>query len=588
MLSWISQLNDPQLKNDFTGFSNAGQPISEADLAQAFTDLANEVSASPGGTLTQSQLADLQSIANNISSIGATPYLQFITDAFVNGNPANAYWTDDQAKASPLGDLAVGSNSTQMTDLIGKWFLGTDLPSSLASTDGIVPMSVSYALSNAALYGANGPQMSDVNQGEFGDCFLMATLAEVAQQDPGAITSMITSDGDVANNGAQTYGVRFYQNGTPVYVTVNSDLSQQGNSGANTWATVVETAYAELQQQIQPQDLIDGAERLVFGANSFANISNGGSPASAIETITGATQTETFTATGNGWSNGSSNETSVALLSTLATDLSVGDDVILGSYTNEEDSKGNQTLVSGHAFSVYGYDSSTQMLELRNPWGDASSGYDVTFEESLTSLQSQKGGLFDLVGDTLTVDNAGQATTVANASVVAAAGLQGMSQITSFSVADTVANIENGLPGLVSDSKLTSVTATGTSGADTLNLSGLTANATINMGGNSDAASLSGTTLNLGSGYDSVILGSGPSTINYSFSGGGVEEVANFGASDLLSISLAGGTLNQQICSGGDWITATGRKNSGDGVFLAGVTTEFKTPSASNGIVTLG
>ena len=58
------------------------------------------------------------------------------------------------------------------------------------------------------------------------------------------------------------------------------------------------------------------------------------------------------------------------------------------------------TLVSGHAMSIYGFDSSTGLFEIRNPWGTAAGQtWDTTFEVSLTTLLA--------AGDKITVDNLG-------------------------------------------------------------------------------------------------------------------------------------------------------------------------------------
>jgi hypothetical protein len=583
--SWISDLQDPALKANFIAFADRRAPITEADLANAFTALADEVSNNASNpTLTQSQLSDLESIAANIGSMGASSYLQFITNAFVNGDAANATWTGGQNASTQIGNLTAGASATDLTDLVDKWFLGTDLPSDVftySSSDGPPQTyAIEYSSDDASLYGpGKQPQMSDVNQGQFGDCYLLSSLAEIAHQDPSVIKSMITSH----KNG--TYGVRFYENGEPVYVTVNKELPNIGNSGSNIWASVVEVAYVELQQQGLTTD------NSINDGNSFTTTGNGGWPASALEAITGATQINEFGAKSGqtGWSDvtlshalapagASSSQTTSIVLSTLAADLLVGDDAVLASYANATDPSGMTTLVDDHAMSIYGYDASTGMLEIRNPWGsEPGQNWDTTFEESLTTLQSD--------GDYIDVDNVGAATSVSNASVVAAAGLQNMAQIKSFSVSDSVPNIDGALPALVADNKLTSVTAAGTSGADTLNLSGLGKAATIDMGGDTDTASLRSGSLNLGSGYDSVTLGSGPSTIAYSFSGGGVESIANFhSAFDLLSISLAGGSLEQTLVNGGDWISSS--IHSGEGVFLANVaTTQHVTQS--RGIATL-
>ena len=50
--------------------------------------------------------------------------------------------------------------------------------------------------------------------------------------------------------------------------------------------------------------------------------------------------------------------------------------------------------------SIYGYDSTTGMLEIRNPWGTAAGQYwDTTFEVSLNTLLT--------AGDIITADNMG-------------------------------------------------------------------------------------------------------------------------------------------------------------------------------------
>src|ERR1700722_17395340 len=109
---------------------------------------------------------------------------------------------------------------------------------------GYSPFSVSYSANTGALFGAAGPSMNDVNQGDLGDCYLLSCLAEVAYKNSGDISSMFTA------NGNNTYGVRFYVGGVAEYVTVDNDLADGGNIfnyGTNTWASLAETAFAEAQ-----------------------------------------------------------------------------------------------------------------------------------------------------------------------------------------------------------------------------------------------------------------------------------------------------------------------------------------------------
>ena len=194
--------------------------------------------------LTAAELSDLKTIVANLNNgMTTSSYLTGVMNSLVNGNAENATWTGGAASSTALGNLAAGSSATQLSELIGKWVLGTDLASSKVSVDG-TSFSISYSTSAKPLFAASGPSMSDVNQGYLGDCYLLSSLAEVASQNASVISSMFTS------NGNNTYGVKFYVNGVAQYVTVNNALADGGtifNSGADLWASLAEKAYAQLQ-----------------------------------------------------------------------------------------------------------------------------------------------------------------------------------------------------------------------------------------------------------------------------------------------------------------------------------------------------
>ena len=54
-----------------------------------------------------------------------------------------------------------------------------------------------YQTSTLPLFGATGaPSYLDVNQGYLGDCYFVASLGEMALQDPSLIENMITANGN--------------------------------------------------------------------------------------------------------------------------------------------------------------------------------------------------------------------------------------------------------------------------------------------------------------------------------------------------------------------------------------------------------
>jgi hypothetical protein len=398
--SWVSTLSTASIAADMAA-ADVNGTVSYSGLKTLLTDLDATLTSSKT-SLTSAEMADLKTITANLNNGMATSaYLTSVMGGIVNGSAENKTWTGGGASSTTLGNLAAGSSATQLSELIGKWVLGTDLPSSSVIMDG-QSFSVSYSTSSNAVFGAAGPSMNDINQGYLGDCYLLSSLAEVAKQNAGDITSMFTS------NGNNTYGVRFYVNGVADYITVNNSLADGGsvfNSATDIWASLAEKAYA----QLQTAGPVTG-NSINYG-NSWSTMGNGGAPEFALEEITGASAITDFQASGNSWSNivynqsfavtnYSTGNATANVLSTLASDLAKGDDAVLSSWTNAYDSSGKQTLVASHAMSIYGYDSTTGMVEVRNPWGTESGQYwDTTFEVSLSTLLAD--------GDTITVDNAG-------------------------------------------------------------------------------------------------------------------------------------------------------------------------------------
>jgi len=513
--SWISALNDPILKRDMTNASADGT-ITVSEIATLFSDLATELTTSRT-PLSSSQLTDLQLIAANLN-VGetASPYLTYITNALIGVNTANAVWTGGSASTSTLGNLSIGDSVTHISELDGKWILGTDLPNSTVRMSGYSTFSITYKAVSSPIFNTSGPAMSDINQGYLGDCYLLAALAEVANQNSAVIKSMIT------DNGNNSYGVRFFIKGVATYVTVNNFLPNGGTKFNNAnfiWGSLIEKAYA----QAQANGIITGNPSYNYG-NSFSSIGNGGYPEYTLEEITGSTTITDFIASGTSWKMATYNNTitqtsattglaTQSVLNILISSLANHNDLILSSYSNAVDSQGHTTLVANHAMSIYGYDSVTGLLVIRNPWGTMTGQYwDTTFEVSLSTLLSAH--------DVITVDNL-TSTPASSAASLQNSGI-------SFTIADTSTNVSAHLSDLYTDTKLTSILLT-----DTAPLS-VTASQSAQY--NTVLSKISGT-------YNLTVTGS-------SSSGETLYDTAN-----SIATLTGAGTTDTFIVSGNAWIT---------------------------------
>ena len=414
--SWISQLSTSSIAADMSAAIVNGQ-VTYSGLLTLLKDVDSKLTSTG---LTTAQFNDLKTIVTNLNNgVTTSAYLTGIMKALVMGNTMNATWTGGGSSSTTLGNLAVGASGTKLSELIGKWFLGTDLLNSKVSMSGASTFSVTYSNSSKPVFAAAGPSMNDINQGYLGDCYLLSCLAEVAYKNPNVISSLITS------NGNNSYGVRFYISGTPQYVTVNTSLANGGgifNSGTNIWASLVEKGYAQLQA-----GGVYTGNSFNYG-NSWSTIGNGGAPEFALEEITNSPIINDFRASGSAWTSVTYNSSlatigysngnaTAAVQNTLISDLAAGDDVILSSRTNARDSSGKTTLVASHAMSIYGFDSGTRMFQIRNPWGTASGqNWDTTFEVGLSTLLA--------AGDTITVDAIGGSKVISPPRVAAQTATQ--------------------------------------------------------------------------------------------------------------------------------------------------------------------
>jgi hypothetical protein len=367
--SFLSELRNPDIRTEVADALGADDRLSYHGMLQVLDHAAHH-------GMTAGKFHTLETLVSRMNApdgISTSAYVKDISHNLIDGDPANAEWTGGESTPIALGNLTATSTQAHVDDLIGKWFLGTDLPSI-----GSEAPHATYQVHDAPLFAADGvPSYLDVNQGKLGDCWFVATLAEVALQDPSAVESMIT------NNGNGTYGVRFFVDGKADYVTVNDELPTESKSwaangshlafangadGEPSWAELVEKAFAQLNAE---PDAVHGAE-LSEPVNSYDGIVDG-HPRNALAEITDQ-DSITF---GPGQLVSHAAEIGAAFGSGEEVEL------FLGKFP---DGYHSDDLVDNHVFEVVGYDASTEEFTLHNPWGSASAD-PTTFTMSAQELQ---------------------------------------------------------------------------------------------------------------------------------------------------------------------------------------------------------
>lgn len=198
------------------------------------------------------------------------------------------------------------------------------------------------------LFGSNGPSYLDVEQGGAGDCWLIASLSEVAARDPQAIKNMFTYDGTAVENGSTVglYTVRFYNsNNVPEYVTVDTELPNGGYyydvpTNGVMWVSLAEKAYVIANS-------LGHVTTASPSADSYTAL-NGGQASWALQAILGAAS-----------SFASVNPTNIAAA------WNAGDFIVLTTTTPS-----SGAIVGSHAYALIGYNASSgQPYTLMNPWG---------------------------------------------------------------------------------------------------------------------------------------------------------------------------------------------------------------------------
>jgi hypothetical protein len=308
-----------------------------------------------GSVVDAAELSDLRTLIGNTSYIKISDHARVLSNKVVNSDTANQKY-----QGNSLGNLAASSSDVHLENLINKWFYGSDRPQT----------SYTYQFASGSLF-QNGISYEDIKQGGMNDCYLLTGLASTASRTPSTIESMFIDNGD------NTFTVRFFRSGVVDYVTVDRYLptdtsgafiyaskgSHHTNAGNELWVAFAEKAYAQLNES---------GWIYQNNTNTYEGIGNGGYMSDAFAQITGRKSALGKAIDGNSIINSFNSFNSGQLVG-------------FGSKTSGVAAN----IVAGHAYSLVGYNASTQKFALFNPWGiNTSSSKPGIIEVSWSELQS--------------------------------------------------------------------------------------------------------------------------------------------------------------------------------------------------------
>jgi hypothetical protein len=311
------------------------------------------------GWVSTAEFTDLQFVVNNPGQFETLDYVENLASKLVFGNPAN------------MLTLQANIPGWALDELVGQWFLGNDRPQ-IISPD-LHRTDVSYTYVSGPLFGY-GISYEDVQQGALGDCWLLASLNEVAIQNPAIIQQMFIDNGD------GTFTVRVYNinNNSWDYVTVDRNLPVYNTSGTSVfdhwenptgvgtpklWVALAEKAFAQLAGE--------GWSRGSWwaGSNCYSSLESGWT-GDATTQITGqACSTYVMGIFGKSPQD-------------LDNAFHSGKFITFGT----GDSPPDPRIVAKHAYALYHADASSDYYVVLNPWG-INSGPSKPFYVNMSFVQ---------------------------------------------------------------------------------------------------------------------------------------------------------------------------------------------------------
>jgi WXG100 family type VII secretion target len=226
----------------------------------------------------------------------------------------------------------------------------------------------------------NAIHPSDARQGSLGDCYLVASLAAIARQNPDAIRNAIRDNGDgtytvTLHEDMPILGALFGMTRT-VEITVNGDLpTGERLQPDGTWKPVM--------PHILPGDRADGRQEMwaQIYEKAYAQHRGNGSTLQNYDRVEGGlTQDALFHLTGQRsqvYRNPESlNITDLARLN------DEGHAITLHSLMNGGGARyQNDQLVTKHAYYITEVDTTTGMVTIENPWGWGANRVRIPYSE---------------------------------------------------------------------------------------------------------------------------------------------------------------------------------------------------------------
>ncbi len=390
---WTALLKTAAIKTQVEALTANNAKINHAGLV-SIVDTAIASVGGAGNPIGADVFSDLKAIAARGQTLFSAPdltgaetgYLLYVFNQLVNGSKANNFYTGGQTQSQSLGNLSANATASTLQKLQDKWLLGKDLPNPTTQGDTANPQASAasgvYKAFNAELI--SGASAFDVNQGSAGTCYLLASIAAVAQVNPTALNSVFVANGSAADT-LQTWGVRFFDtNGKVHWVTANNQfvvknaedtetayskvkgVDAQGNPTQELWTPLLEKAYAQAN------------ELQIFGRTTQTNsmMAIEGGLAEAVVNVVGGKVTtftnEVTTYNGNSILTSSVVPTGSTALEEYTKAMNEGKVLLVMSGATTNDANGAKLFVPGHAYMAYDADTSSSTnttVKVYNPWG---------------------------------------------------------------------------------------------------------------------------------------------------------------------------------------------------------------------------